>query len=153
MRSANKQGKKESSPRRVYVFFALGEKFTQRIKAKKLIYIVIFLQLSISSLLLAQDPNVYFADPNLETAVADALGLTPPITEGQMANLHSLTANSMNIWDLTGLEYATEVNELHLSGNLISDISPISALTSLIYLYLNDNQITDISAVSSLVNL
>ncbi|RKY07720.1 MAG: hypothetical protein DRP66_06085 [Planctomycetota bacterium] len=70
-----------------------------------------------------------------------------------MANLHSLTANNLGIWDLTGLEYATEVNELHLSGNLISDLSPISALTNLIYLYLNDNQITDISAVSSLVNL
>jgi len=121
---------------------------------KRLIYTAILLQLSISSLLLA-DPNdpVYFADPNLETAVADALGLTPPITEGQMENLLSLTANSMGISDLTGLEYATDVNELHLSSNLISDPSPISALTSLINLFLNNNQITDISAVSSLVNL
>lgn len=119
---------------------------------KKLIYTAILLQLSISSLLLA-DPNVYFADPNLETAVADALGLTPPITEGQMGNLLSLTANSLGISDLTGLEYATDVNELHLSSNLISDLSPISALTSLINLHLNNNQITDISAVSSLVNL
>ncbi len=121
---------------------------------KKLIYIAILLQLSISSLLLA-DPNdfVYFADSNLETIVAATLTVTPPITEGQMENLYSLTANSMGISDLTGLEYATNLNTLYLTSNLISDPSPISALTSLTNLHLNNNQITDISAVSSLVNL
>jgi len=48
------------------------------------------------------------------------------------------------------LEYATSVNELHLSDNLFSDSSillPISGLTSLAKLYLNDSQITDISAL------
>lgn len=117
---------------------------------KRLIYIAIVLQLSISSLLLA-DP-VEFVDPNLKLAVEAELGIADP-TPTEMLGMTYLSANSSGIFDLTGLEYATDVNELYLSNNLISDLSPISTLTSLINLYLNDNQIIDISAVSSLVNL
>lgn len=117
---------------------------------KKLIYTAILLQLSISSLLLA-DP-VYFADPNLKLAVEAELGIDDP-NQTDMLGMTYLSANSSGIFDLTGLEYATDVNELHLSSNLISVLSPISALTSLINLYLNNNQITNISAVENLVNL
>jgi len=144
-------GREESSPCTLHTFFALGVKiYTGGIKVKKLIYTAILLQLSISSLVLAEP--VYFADPNLKAAVEAELGIADP-NQTDMLGLTYLSANHLGISDLTGLEYATDVNELHLSSNLISDLSPISELTSLINLYLNDNQITDISAVENLVNL
>jgi len=120
---------------------------------KQLIFSVLLL--SLISTISFSDPNdsVYFADTNLETIVADALGVALPITEGQLEYLYILSANSAGISKLTGLEYATNLRELYLSSNMISDASAISELTGLTKLYLNNNQISDISALSNLVNL
>jgi internalin A len=55
------------------------------------------------------------------------------------------------IQDLTGLEFATNLVELHLGRNQISDLSALSALTNLTYLDLGENWV--LSDVSPLKNL
>ena len=68
-----------------------------------------------------------------------------------------------NISDLTGLEFAASLTELHLGGeevgstwvnsNSITDISALGGLTYLEILYLEDNSITDVSVLAGLINL
>jgi len=95
---------------------------------------------------------VDFADPNLKTAVEEALGISDP-TPTDMLSLTFLNADSKGIVDLAGLQYATNLTTLLLWGNQISDIWPIAGLTNLTHLFLGDNQIMDISALSGLTNL
>jgi hypothetical protein len=76
--------------------------------------------------------EVVFKDPNLEAAVREALNIpTGPITSDDMAKLTSLDAHERNIQDLSGLEYAVNLQWLDLDGNQITDISPLSGLTNL----------------------
>ena len=95
---------------------------------------------------------VYFADQDLKARVEAALGVSDP-TADDMLGLTSLNAASSNIDNLTGLEYATNLVHLVLSGNQISDFSPLSGLTNLRFLFLNYNQISSISPLSGLTNL
>ena len=61
---------------------------------------------------------------------------------------------SLDISDLTGIEYCVNLYHLDLDGNQISDISPLSGLTNLGILGLGGGiQISDISPLSSLTNL
>jgi hypothetical protein len=99
----------------------------------------------------AEDP-VYFADANLKAAVEAALGKSDP-TPSDMLGLTSLSAYSQGIADLTGVEYATNLTELDLTVNQISNISILSGLTNLTELHLGGNQISDISVLSGLTNL
>ena len=94
-------------------------------------------------------------DPNLRTAIENALGVTPgtPIAPQAMAALTRLEASDANISDLTGLQHATNLTWLNLGFNNISDISPLVDLTNLTALRLYVNSITDISAVVGLANL
>ena len=97
-----------------------------------------------------------FPDKNLEAAVRDALDkqqADEEITADELANLTTLSAESSDITDLSGIEYCTNLTELDLSNNKISDISPLSSLTNLTVLNLNMNRISDISALSNLTNL
>ena len=51
------------------------------------------------------------------------------------------------------MEALTNLTELNLSGNLISDISPVADLNQLTWLHLQSNRISDIAALASLTNL
>ena len=59
----------------------------------------------------------------------------------------------MNIANLTGLEYCTNLHYLYLYLNHISDILPLANLTNLTILSLNSNQISDISPLANITNL
>ena len=48
-----------------------------------------------------------------------------------MASLSELEAGWRDIRDLTGLEQATGLAELHLPGNRIENLEPLSGLTDL----------------------
>jgi len=98
---------------------------------------------------------VTFADPNLEQAVRSALGIPAgqPITRADMARLADLDASNRGIQNLSGLEYAINLQNLSLGYNQISDISPLANLTKLQWLYLMYNQISDISPLANLTNL
>ncbi|GAG04355.1 unnamed protein product, partial [marine sediment metagenome] len=94
------------------------------------------------------DEVVTFPDPNLETAIREAIGKpSGDIYQSDLDNLTSLDADSRNIIDLTGLEHCTSLTNLRFMSNQISDISPVSNLTSLTGLFLISNQISDISPV------
>jgi len=102
------------------------------------------------------DPNnhlpVIFADPNLENAVETALSVTDP-TPSDMLSLYRLDAMSLGIADITGLEYATNLNTLDLRSNQIADISELSGLINLLWLGIYSNRISDLSPLSGLTSL
>ena len=101
------------------------------------------------------DVVVTFADPNLETAIRDAISKPPPdpIYQSDLVNLTYLDAGGRSISNLSGLEYCTNLTELRLQLNQIIDISPLSGLTSLTQLQLQSNQISNIMLLSDLTSL
>ena len=98
---------------------------------------------------------VQIPDPNLENAIRAELNLPDeiPITQQEMLRLTRLSAWNSNITDLTGLEYATYLNDLGLCGNQIHDLQPLAGLIHLQSLGLCVNQISDISPLANLTNL
>src|SRR4051794_9499021 len=76
--------------------------------------------------------TVTFPDAALESAVRAQLAKpTGLITSTDMANLTTLTDESDTIQNLSGLQYATNLTDLDLYDNLVSDLSPLSGLTQL----------------------
>ena len=98
---------------------------------------------------------VRIPDANLAAQLRKALGLAPTalISKQAMAQLTTLDAARYQkeeldfpISDLTGLEHATQLEELRLwQHREIRDISPLAGLTQLWNLALYRNQIRDIS--------
>jgi len=69
---------------------------------------------------------VTFTDPNLEAAIREAIDIPErPIYPSDLKGLISFAASEKNIADLTGLEHCTNLTELDLGYNQISDISPL----------------------------
>lgn len=77
--------------------------------------------------------------------------LVPQIEK--LTNLEELQLDSNEISDLTPLAKLTDLKSLRLFGNQISDISPLASLTQLTELDLRSNQIEDITPLSKLTNL
>ena len=101
-------------------------------------------------------PSVIIPDPNLQTAITDALGKASDhiITVADMADLTKLETGSVGINDLTGLETATNLTRLNFYGNSISDVSPLANLINLTSLHLGYNpSLSDISPLANLTNL
>ena len=97
---------------------------------------------------------VTFPDSKLEAAIREAIKKSSGnIYQSDLDGLTSLDATLSNITNLSGLEHCTNLWELYLGGNQISDISPLSGLRKLEELYLHKNNISDISALSKLTNL
>ena len=105
---------------------------------------------------------VEIPDANVRAVIESRLGKAPgdPITRAEMARLTRLEASShirdfsQDIVDLTGLEFATNLEWLFLRNNhQLSDITALSGLTKLRALDLSGNQISDIAALSGLTNL
>jgi Leucine-rich repeat (LRR) protein len=96
----------------------------------------------------------YFADPNLEAAVRDAINkLAGDIYTTDLENLQALNASGREISDLTGIEDCVGLTTLVLSYNKITDITPLAACGNLITLNLNENDIADLSPLAGLLNL
>lgn len=100
--------------------------------------------------------DVTFADSNLELAVRTEIN--KPSGSIQNTDLvgvgfTSLRASSLNIQNLSGLEYCTDLTHVELYGNKISDISVLASLTSLRDIYLWNNQIVDITPLTDLAQL
>ena len=99
---------------------------------------------------------VHIPDPNLRAAIAEVLGKSPnaPITVEEMERLTEVNVrNNRGIQDLTGLQFATNLRQLNLRDNQISDLSPIAGLIELTRLDLSGNSISDLSPVKGLKNL
>ena len=98
---------------------------------------------------------VNISDPNLRAIFETTLKVAPgtPIVSSEMETLTHLKAQNANISDLTGLEFATNLITLDLTGNSLSDISPVAGLANLTFLDLDGNVLSNISAVAGLTNL
>ena len=102
--------------------------------------------------------EVAIPDDNLRWAIEAALRKASgaPITARDMEALHRLDVQDAGISDLTGLEFAPNLESLELLGdtNEITDLSALSGLTRLAWLHLEGtNEITDLSALSGLTRL
>ena len=101
----------------------------------------------------AQSVNI--PDDNLRAAIEEALGKTSgaTITANEMATLRELSAVSMDIRNLAGLEAAVNLEILRLTNNSISNISPLSELMRLRHIELEENKITDLSPLEGLIGV
>ena len=99
--------------------------------------------------------NVHIPDANLRTAIAETLGIAASdvITGEDMATLTTLRASNKDITDLTGIQYAINLENLWISGNPITDLSPLAALKNLFGLAAWDMAIEDFSPLAELTNL
>ena len=83
------------------------------------------------------------------------------ITKDLMLELTTLNVDASDdfsgdvsgINDLTGLEFALNLEYLRLSYTEVTDLSPISELENITYLRFNNTAITDISPISNFTNL
>ncbi len=100
----------------------------------------------------AGEEPVFFADENLKRWVENRLNVSDP-TPTDMLGLIDFTRIYGGLTDLTGLEYATNLQMLSLGLNQISDLSPLSGLANLQMLHLSDNEVRDLSPLSGLMNL
>ncbi len=98
---------------------------------------------------------VEIPDSNLEKAIREELQLSDntSITQQQMLELIGLFAADRGIIDLTGLEYATNLDFLNLGGNQIRDIQPLENLIQLTWLSLWHNHVEDITPLANLTKL
>ena len=103
----------------------------------------------------APPAGVSFPDPNLEAAVRSALGIpTDPIMPADMLLLTELDADWANIADLTGLEYATNLQYLYLEGNYtLTNVTAFASLVNLTFLDLDYCNFTNLAALAGLENL
>ena len=109
---------------------------------------------------LFENTNVVFdvaiPDPNLRVVIVEALekeDATTPITLQDMMTLTKLEASGKGIQDLTGLEFAIDLQELRIRNNQIADISPLKNLIKLRDLAMGDNLISDLSPLKGMKNL
>ncbi len=98
---------------------------------------------------------VYIPDANLRAAIEETLGKAPgaSIATEDMARLTRLEADERGIRDLTGLEYAINLERIEFRRNEISDLSPLAGLIRLDNIKLRGNRITDISPLADLTNV
>ena len=111
--------------------------------------------------------SVYIPDANLRTAITESLiergvrqtqpnqsgAVVSVITAEEMATLTWLVIWDKGIKDMTGLEFAINLEFLEIEHNLISDTSPLAGLTKLKHLKLSHNSISDITPLTGLTNL
>ena len=102
----------------------------------------------------------FFQCAELEIAVRREINkLDGELTVADVEELTSLRACPSLILSLSGLEYATNLKSLLLSGEpmgtsgQLTDIAPLGGLTNLIELHLGWHKIMDITPLSSLTNL
>ena len=105
--------------------------------------------------LLPQPEEILIRDPNLASAVREALGLSPgdTITQIDMLRLTNFGVPERQITDLTGLEHAIRLRRLGLGRNQIRDITPLSTMKELTQLYIRENKISHIRPVAELTQL
>ena len=126
---------------------------------KRLYTVVIIIFVFCSWLHIANAQDIFIPDPNLEATLRElfadnnVIGPNEPITRQHMELILHLDIRDRNIKDLTGLEYAVNIERLVLSLNQISDLSPIAGLTRLKRFVIIGNQVNDINSLTRLTQL
>ena len=103
---------------------------------------------------------VNIPDANLQAAIKEQLGINRDITCRDMVSMTVLDSRDRNdlpdstkIFNIEGLQQASNLLELNLDGDKVSDLSPLAKLTKLRELQLNSNKAKDLSPISNLTNL
>ena len=99
--------------------------------------------------------GVHIPDLQLRTAIHQTLGKpqNAQLSQEDMLRLTNLHADRKGIRDLTGLEFATNLERLELRHNAISDLTPLRNLISLHNIKLRDNLIVNVSPLAKLINV
>ncbi len=106
--------------------------------------------------LVIEDLSEWMPDTALQAVVRETLeelGLpaSAPLTKEKMLQLTSLIANHRGIVDITGLEFAVNLEELHLGGrNRITDLRPLANLKNLVHLHIWHREVADMPPVTNL---
>ena len=95
---------------------------------------------------------------SLRAAIEEALDKSPgdPITAEEMTTLTRLRGVSPNIQDITGLQFATNLEHFVMKWSFegfISDLSPLAGLTKLKALTVCGKSISDLSPLAGLINI
>lgn len=94
---------------------------------------------------------VIIPDPDLESAVRNDLErYRGELFVHHLESLTTLFASDRDIVSLEGIEYAANLEVLHLGGNRIGDVSPLKGLGKLRTLDLSDNGIRDAAPIAEL---
>ncbi len=105
----------------------------------------------------AQDEEVWMPDPNLRQTVREKLEFPdgiPMLPEDMAALSHLLIIeHNINIESLRGLEYAVNLEFVHIGRGEVSDLTPLAGLENLSVLKLFRNPISDISPLAGLIGL
>ena len=101
----------------------------------------------------------WMPDAALRQAVREELGLpaAAPLTKDQMQRIVSLYLKDKGISDITGLEFATNIKQLDISQNPLTDLRPLSNLIQLTGLHFwhfpGKSTNLDLRPLASLINL
>ena len=103
----------------------------------------------------AQDEEDWMPDPNLRQTVREKLEFPDgiPMLPEDMAALSHLLIIEHNIESLRGLEYAVNLEFVHIGRGEVSDLTPLAGLENLSVLKLFRNPISDISPLAGLIGL
>lgn len=101
----------------------------------------------------AKGITIEFKDKNLKLAVQEQLRIQRDVTESDLEKLTYLNASPYEIKDLSGLEYAVNLQHLELAGNRLKSIEALKSFTKLEYLDLSMSGASDFSPLNSLTNL
>ena len=97
---------------------------------------------------------ITFADANLEAAVRNAIGKpTGDILLEDVAGLTVLDASFLDITDLAGIEFLTDLVDLNLFETSLTTITQLGNLSNLRTLDLGVNSISDITPLAELFQL
>ncbi len=100
------------------------------------------------------DGVLLFPDPDIEDSIRDEINKPMRnLYQEDVSGIIRLGSTYSSVSNLTGLQCLTNLEELYLYDNKITDISPLSGLTELTVLYLDFNKITDISPLSEMTDL
>ena len=95
-------------------------------KLKLAVLMVGLLTMLVSTSVAKADAIINFPDPNLGTAIRQAIGKTNgEIYTTDLSGLTYLNASNSGIIDITGLKYCTSLKNLWLRNNQISEIEPL----------------------------
>ncbi|MDQ0857211.1 fibronectin type III domain-containing protein [Bacillus sp. V2I10] len=101
----------------------------------------------------AKGKTIEFKDKNLKLAVQEQLRIQRDVTESDLEKLTYLNASPYEIKDLSGLEYAVNLQHLELAGNRLNSFEALKSFTKLEYLDLSMSGASDFSPLNSLTNL
>ena len=95
---------------------------------------------------------VHMPDANLRAAIEEAQG-HGGVTQQSLLALDGLDAKGGTIADLSGLEFAANLEWLFIANNQVTNLAPLSGMKRLETLHIYTNPISDISPLAHLSNL